>query len=320
MARRATQRPMTHARYLSWWHAIAKNTLPPDLVTMVNRFIDMASFRQTSAAWLTLSMEHIEEISLHGIDHFQQTIASRAYWGEKYLNATQIEPVIEALDFQADIAASEIFRRYEHIPPTTSIQFAATTAMMVDWADKEGLLDLAAEIYEPPFGNPVFIRYKGMDLTQEFIQTVIELSAIMEYVVSAKRIVEVGPGSGRVARAIRRINPGVSLCLVDIPPALFIARSVIGPDAEYRLPEEDVGECDIMLAIDCLHEMTSPAVANYFALADRLAGAFYFKCWSSVRLSQTYGINDYPVHSSWRRVFHEECGVPGHYFHALYEI
>jgi putative sugar O-methyltransferase len=337
-----------------------KRALPQNLVEMLDHYVSGVEIQKQSRIWLHLSWEHILQLAEHGYQNFQQTIAKKAYWGEKYLNAGQLESLMENTDrVNLDISVTEIFKNYRFCKPIDSIQFHITDIVMLQYVLDQNCMDLVLSLTQPCqslSGNPIFIRYKDRVITQELLNTVLELAFLREHLDDLgqfRTVLEIGAGSGRTAQGLIKIISNVKYAIVDIPPALFISQETLieqfpgrkakrfssktssrdlscwtenydliflTPDQAQLLPPQSI---DLAVAIDCLHEMTPDSINSYFDIFDRTSRYFYFKCWNqqiAITSKKRYGRFDYPVKSNWQRLFHDDCKVPNHYFHALYKI
>jgi hypothetical protein len=137
--------------------------------------------------------------------------------------------------------------------------------------------------------------------------------------------------------------------MVDIPPALFLAQSYISkifpdkkvfkfrPFASFEEIENEFNECelafllpeqiemlppkvvDLIIAIDCLHEMDKSQLTKYFRQFDRLGHNFYFKCWQKTD-DNFYQEGEYPISERWKEIINRHTVVPARYFEAFYEI
>ena len=85
------------------------------------------------------------------------------------------------------------------------------------------------------------------------------------------------------------------------------------PDQIRLLEDKSI---DRFLAVDCLHEMTSATIEEYFSQIDRIAKSFYMKVWNSTQVPfdlHHLTRDDYPVKASWEKVFDEKCIFPSNF-------
>ena len=127
---------------------------------------------------------------------------------------------------------------------------------------------------------------------------------------------------------IFKLNQDVVYRLYDIEPALGLAKRYLSdvlPNKkfEFYTPDKLSQKCDLFLALDCLHEMTKEQVENYFEYANWNASYFYYTCWKETFVPHdniTWGISDYPVRDTWKKLALRSHFTRDKFFEALYEI
>ena len=167
------------------------------------------------------------------------------------------------------------------------------------------------------------------------------------------RILEIGAGYGRLAYIFLDQLVNASYCIIDIPPALFIAQKYLTEVfpkekifhfrsfksfnkvkkefelARIRFLSADQIELlpdnyfDLVINISSLHEMTREQIKNYISQIDRLCnGYFYTKQWRRSKISDNNYISekDYPRFADWRTIFHRQHPIQKMFFEALYRI
>jgi hypothetical protein len=128
--------------------------------------------------------------------------------------------------------------------------------------------------------------------------------------------------------------PGASYTIVDIPPALDIARwylTTLFPAAQLRflspsdVNEIDAGSCDLAISISSLQEMTPVQTAGYVNLFDRVAegGAVYLKqktTWHNPDDGLTFNFRDLPLPRRWRQRYWRRCAVQTSFSEAMWRV
>lgn len=149
--------------------------------------------------------------------------------------------------------------------------------------------------------------------------------------IKLRSVIEVGAGYGRTAWVMIKLYPELDYTIVDIEPALsvscrYLTSQFPNRSMHFRNPETLVyhaRSADLMLNISSFHEMDMKDVRLYFDMADRVSQYFYFKEWkeSKIPLDETIiRREDYPVKSSWVKLFNRECAIQPKFFEALYKI
>ena len=187
------------------------------------------------------------------------------------------------------------------------------------------ILDLFSE---PEEGEPLSIIYKGRSVSNDLALSLYEyftLTELLEFS-TIESIFEIGSGYGRTAYVIKKLHPNIKYTIFDLEPCLNLSKRYLGSviqnnDIAFKNPDSIDGHCNLLLAIDCLHEMTPKTVKHYFDMADKVADSFYFSCWKETVLPEgiTWKQKDYPVKDSWRQLMSREHGIRKDYFEEFYE-
>ena len=190
--------------------------------------------------------------------------------------------------------------------------------------------DLLDQFEEPQEGNPLTIEYKGRSVSFDLGMSLYEYYLLSKYMDFEKVniIHEIGAGYGRTCYVISKIHPWIKYRIFDMEPSLGVAkqylRSVLSDGLfEFNTPDKIGGECDLFLAIDCLHEMIREHVDEYFNYADKNSCYFYFTAFDKTVVpidGVTWEIKDYPTRQTWKKIFLKTHGVRQGFFEALYKI
>lgn len=190
--------------------------------------------------------------------------------------------------------------------------------------------NLLAKFHEPPHGNPLSVEYKGRHVSLDLAASILETLLIMSEIDTTKveAIHEIGGGYGRLAYVLSQMVPHAKYRMYDIEPSLGLAHRYLDdvlPDNEFEFypPNKLNGKCDILIAMDCLHEMTVDTVNDYFDYADKNAKYFYYTCWKETYMREDgirWKINDYPVRKKWKALYFGQHRMRTQFFEALYQI
>lgn len=318
-----------------------------------------------SAFWEQLVATHIQELGRDGYDNFKRTINMRYFnWGIIGIIRHQLLPVLRRWIARPNLSPftaqfnnyqAGIGSRAKSFNPITAAIYKVYVAMLADFvadSDRGGLMDT---VTEPETGNPFVIYHRGRRVTQDLCNSIHEFYSSTSSCDPSKpgfRIAELGAGYGRLGQVCLSALPNASYCVIDIPPALYVAQrylTEVFPDQkafkfrefttfeEIRTEFEDArirflaahqiellppDQFDLFINISSLHEMTRGQIANYFEQINRLCrGSFYTKQW---RVSKAKGNGftlkefDYPIPINWRKVFHRRHPIQRMFFEALY--
>ena len=234
---------------------------------------------------------------------------------------------------------------YENFKRTVGVVYndffvADNGSMVEDYGDRvKEIWDRMYEVYpekildlfeEPLLGNPNHIIYRGRPVTVDLALSMSEICLLIDKIDfrTINVINEIGGGYGRLAQVIMKLYPHITYKMYDIEPSLIIARmylTTLFPNnkLEFHSPEKMIEPCDLLIACNCLHEMTKEQVDSYFSYANRLSHYFYYSCWKTTEI-QKHGIKwrmeDYPVGKLWEPLFVGDHRTRKNYFEALYKI
>jgi SAM-dependent methyltransferase len=189
---------------------------------------------------------------------------------------------------------------------------------------------------EPAIGRPLPVHWRGRLISQDLANAALEVTAIGR-ALSGRRpqsILEVGAGYGRTAYALLNAFPDASYTIVDIEPALSIARWYLGqlfaPERLHFLPPDTMdelprGSFDLVVSISSLHEMRIDQVERYLELFDHVAmgGTVYLKQWSRWKNPAdhvTLEFADYPIPIAWSPLFDTPAPVQTNFREAAWDV
>jgi putative sugar O-methyltransferase len=297
-----------------------------------------SDYKLISKYWHLLNRKGIELLSRQGTNNFRQTVSQSYFTWLENLDGQYSAELYHQMDdnswglLQELIPLKEVVRKHDLFSPSESIIYNLVTAMLYYHVIQQGGGKYLDCIKENEWGNPPAIRIGGRSITQDMLNSILELMAISEgcNLKNVDKVVEVGAGSGRTAPCLLSIYPHLNYTIVDVPPALYLAKQFLTkslPEASVRyiFPSElsQIQSADLFLAIDCLHEMTRMQVDYYFNQADRIAQLFYFKAWLEAIVpfdNIVYHFDKYPVRNSWEPIFNRSCIVPSKFAESLYRI
>jgi len=185
------------------------------------------------------------------------------------------------------------------------------------------------QFYEPLEGNPLAIEYRGRLVSLDLVATISEYTRLSQYIDfnDVNIIHEIGGGYGRIPFILTKLYPNLTYRMFDVEPSLSLAKRYLGNvipghPVTFHPPNELKGQCDILLAMDCLHEMTKDQVESYFDYADKHASYFYYSCWKETHINEDgidWAMDDYPVRESWSPLYVGQHHMRAAFFEALYK-
>jgi len=344
----------------------SESTAPDDtLDKMISAMKNASPLYTPSAFWEQLVAKHIEELERDGFSNFKRTINMRYFnWGILGILRHQLLPVLRRWVSQPNMSPFVAqFRGYrsstdskvKSFNPVTATLYKVYVAMLADFVADSDKLGLLGKVTEPEIGNPFVINHRGRRVSQDLCNSIHEFynsTAACDPSKPRFRIAELGAGYGRLGQVYLSVLPNASYCVIDIPPALYVAQryltEVFPREAVFKFKEfgsyEEVraefegsrirflaahqiellppDQFDLFVNISSLHEMTREQITNYLQQIDRLCrGSFYSKQWRVSRAQNngfTIKESEYPIPGHWQMVFHRQHPIQRMFFEALY--
>lgn len=183
---------------------------------------------------------------------------------------------------------------------------------------------------EPELGSPLPVIWRDRLISQDLANTALEVRTMRPVLNKPHHFLEVGAGYGRTAYALLSLYPNARYTIVDIEPALSIARWYLtrlfdGDRLAFLTPDQmaRATDVDLALSISTFPEMLPGTVARYLREIDRLARHVYLKQWTSWRNGDDLvrmTMADYPYPSRWRRIRWNRAPVQTRFTEGLWSI
>lgn len=335
-----------------WWQQVRQKA-PQELRVMIDHVLHSPSFAVYSPYWLFLARRNIDQILNGGYAHFKQTIARDYFVLVNWKRSGYYENLFKAVKASDQVPLANILKRHEFFGQEASVSYNVFTALLLNHV--RTLPDAARylKLEESPIGTPATITGENnKQVSSDLLNSILDYDSIFHLIPEQEvhTVMELGGGYGRNAYCNISLLPQLKrYIMVDIPPALFLSQTYISevfPDKKvftfrpfssfaeiekefnaselvFLLPEQiellPPHMIDLIIAIDCLHEMDKKQVDRYFTAFDRLGKNFYFKCWQKTE-SNFYQWGAYPAHPSWKTIADRATYVPAAYFETFYQI
>lgn len=313
---------------------------------------------QPSSFWDVLNEVHLEYLAKDGFDNFKRTVNTKYFnWGTLGIILHQLSPIFRQL-LRGNVAPL-IDCKFEDAKNLNYFEvfiYRIYLASLFEYISQHDNLKIFDNIKEPLIGNPFVVKYKGKLISQDLCNSVYEFYSITQSTCLPKkvRIAELGAGYGRLGYVLLKTIPNSTYCVIDIPPALFIAQNYLSKvftkekifkfrhftsfnkvKKEFEnsriqilmshqiefLPKDYF---DLFINISSLHEMTYEQIRNYIKQIDRICkGYFYTKQWRKSRTGDNLFIKEeeYPIPRSWKVINkRNRHPIQKWFFDALYKI
>lgn len=303
-------------------------------------------FEEPSRFWQELSRRHHDELNREGLEAVKRRQALRYFtwrwrwrgvWTSRQLRflLRHSSPLTLLRCALSPLGVSGEAWRNVAWPRRERWLYVFAVRLLWEYARRRDRLGVVA-LAEPELGDPLPVAWRGRLISQDLANSALEVNAIARAIgeTPPASIVEVGAGYGRTAFVLLTLYPEVSYTVVDIEPALTIARwylTSLFPGRELRFLEPDAAQrladdsADLIVSVSSLHEMRPDQVAAYLALFDRIArgGVVYLKqweCWTNPTDGVTLAFDDYPIPAPWQAAFHERAPVQTNFRHAAWSV
>ena len=313
-----------------------------------------------SRYWQELNKTNLRQLEEGGYENFKRTLALNYFTFLVSRKDSQLEYLREHLpktSLMRHALGSVLRGKHSGLTWKQSLLFTYHTLLLWDYTSRSVPREMLEFLAEPTEGNPVKIRVRGRQISQDLANSALEFHSIMAPPLKRseiRTILELGAGYGRTAFVFLRLLPDVRYIIVDIPPALYVAERYLcsqfplrrafrfrpfhafeevkqefeSADLVFLLSSQlellPAGCVDLFINISSLHEMRMDQIRYYFDMIDTLSSRFFYtKQWklSSIPYEEVQiHEEDYPVKSDWAEVFHRDCQVQTHFFEALYRL
>lgn len=314
---------------------------------------------QPSIFWDDLNKVHLNYLSNDGFSNFKRTVNSKYFsWGTLGIIVHQSSPILNEflrgnLVPLIDSSFEDYQKKFNYL---SALTYRVYLASLFEFISQNDSLKILENTEEPRVGNPFMVKYKGKLISQDLCNSVYEFYSILKnlHLPEKIKIAELGAGYGRLGYVLLKTLPSSTYCVVDIPPALFIAQNYLSkvfpkekifkfrPFKSFKEIKKEFEQSrirfilpyqiellpkkyfDLFINISSLHEMTRGQIRNYIKQIDRLCkGYFYTKQWRKSRTKDNQFIkqNEYPIPKNWKVINSRERHPIQHmFFDSLYKI
>ena len=343
-----------------------------ELEAMIAEVDNDGGVLKPSKFWDALAARNSATLRNDGLDSFKRSVnynffqwvinsprqpafrsVTRAWARRPSLAALRARVCVDDVDWDRPKSPNQLPVRYR------SLGHGIYVGMLWDVARRRVPKHIADRLEEPELGRPILVRCRGRRVTEDLANSLVEYSGIAEHVPEDRlqrgTVLEIGAGYGRFADLVLTAQPGASVVIVDIPPALALsqayltachpdvpvhqfragmsatdlARSVAESQLAFLTPNQFAAMApigaDVAVNISSLHEMRADQIAEYLRLIDRHArgGYFYTKQWASWRNPVDDVQTDrrsYPYPATWRCLFDRTPVAQPAFFEALFAL
>ena len=354
-------------RFGKYWNKIKKSKdIDETLRYITNEFINSNSYKLVSNYWHVQNIENYKSLSLSGIKKYGSTIAKNYYTFTSINHDEWFDGTIDNLKNNPfKIESTELFKKQDGLTLQESISYNYLCYLLFYNLKKTSSFIHLNKLQDKGYleFNDPFISIENSNITTDKINSLLDYDKINKAFDLKKfnKILEIGAGSGRSCEAILSIQEKFKYIICDIAPAIYISYKRLNfafPDKkidllidvndkneiEEKIQRNDIififphqleilgkNTIDLILAIDCMHEMDKPTIKYYFELFNKISKNFYFSIWnkSDVPYSKNifrkkntldYEKGDYKIPNNWENIFKEKIVFPSNMLSLGFKI
>ena len=353
--------------FKKFWKKIENSPkLDAELKDITNKFLFSSSYNFVSQYWHYYNVKNFKQLlNEGGLENYSNTVAKN-YYTFLLTSEEQIRNAIKNVENDNINIKTKLFKKHNNLSYYESYFYNCLLLLLYENLKKTSSFKLLNQLSDSAFlgfGDP-FLEINGVKITHDKINSLIDYDKIkrIDSFSNFSNILEIGAGSGRTSEIINSFHKNLHYVICDIPPAIYISykrlkkafpnknisklfeinngielqESIKSNDISFIFPHQmkllDKKFFQLVLAVDCMHEMDKKTINYYFELIDKNSNYFYFSVWEKTRVAfsnslfSLYGDRldfnkkDYPINPNWSCVFKENSIFPGNYLCLCYKI
>jgi len=353
--------------FLKFWNKNSENkNIPKDLRDIINKFTKSESFKYVSKYWNYLNIKNLKQIiNDGGIENYANTVALN-YFTFLSTNSEMEKDLLISISNENYTSNEEIHKLHPGLGIEDSKNYNKIVLKLFALIKKLNLLDNLKSISDKGFlgFNDPFLNLDTIKVTSDKLNSLLDYKKFEENFPNQKfkTILEIGAGSGRFTEVFLTFNDNSKYIICDIPPSIYInyirQKKVflnkkiklcfdMKTNGEFmnNLKENDIifvfphqiellkkNDIDVVVAIDCIHEMDKKTIKYYFENVNRFAKMIYFSVWekTSVPLSSPFKFlqnklnsesrNDYQIPNNWEMISNTKLYFPNNFKGISYKV
>ena len=347
-----------------WKKNKTSSNFDDDLKYITDKFIETKSYGLVSNYWHVLNIENYKQLAEHGLENYATTVARNYHTFTVFDDAIISTSLTNFYNTEVSIDA-EMFKKHINFSIKESLNYNLLVFIFYFQLKKMGCFKYLGQLGDTGyfgFGDP-FLTVQTLKVSTDKILSILDYDKISRAfdVSHCKTILEIGAGSGRTSEALITLNNSMNYVICDIPPAIYISykrlkkafpgkkisvlfdcdgeknlyKNILENDISFIFPHQ-LGSInhrifDLVLAIDCLHEMDKQTIQFYLERINYISKNCYFSIWKKTRVpySKTYmtrnnildfETGDYGIPSEWVEIFREDLIFPSNSLALGYAI
>ena len=354
-------------RFDAYWKKIEHSKdIDNSLKHITNSFIKSKSYKLVSNYWHLLNISNYKILLTQGMEKYGSTIARNYYTFTEIYHDEWFDGTINNLkDISFKIDSKEAFKKQDGFTLRESIAYNYLCYLLFYNLKKTNSFQHIEKLKDTAYlgFNDPYIEIDNKNITTDKIVSLLDYEKIQKAfeVKKFKKILELGAGSGRTCEAILSIERNIKYILCDIAPAMFLSynrlklafpnkkisilidindkleleKQIENNDISFIFPHQleilSKKSLDLILAIDCMHEMDKSTIQYYFKLFNYITKKFYLSVWDNTDVPHSknilnkkntlnYNSGDYKIPSNWKNIFKEKIVFPSNQISLGFEV
>lgn len=350
--------------FKKFWSKLDKSKINnEELIFFIDNYVKSESYNFTSRFWSTRNVKHLSLLlNSEKDDELDYEISSDYFtWLES--SNSRIKTLIDNLNDQVFDEKFTLAKKQKFITHHKSLQHNVILMLLykhLKLNDKKNYFDILKNKKSFTENNP-FIEIENNKVSQDLVNSIIELYEIEKNLNIFKKDIkmsffEVGAGNGRMADAITNIYNNSNYVICDIPIASYICykrfkknypnkkvvcvynlntteeimNSIKVNDIIFILPHQieliEEKYFDIVIALDCIHEMNKKTVKFYMKNIDKISKFFFMKVWENTDVPYEFNRNlnihdnSYEFLSKWKLIKKEKSIFPSSFYNITFDL
>ena len=353
--------------FLKFWNKNRENkNIPKDLRIIIDKFSASESFKFVSKYWNYLNIKNLKQIiNDSGIENYANTVALN-YFTFLSTSLEMEKDLLKSISDENYSSNQQIDKHHPGLGLEDSKNYNRIVLKLFALIKKlnlENKLKLISDKGFVGFNDP-FLNLDSVKVTSDKLNSLLDYKKFEENFPGQKfnTILEIGAGSGRFTEVFLTFNNNCKYIICDIPPSIYInyirQKKVfqnkkiklcfdMKTNEEFliNLKENDIififphqiellkkNNIDVVVAIDCIHEMDKKTIKYYFENINRFAKKIYFSVWdkTSVPLSSPFKFfqnrlnsnsrYDYQIPNEWEMISNTKLYFPNNSRGISYKI
>ena len=335
-----------------------KKTIGNEIFEITEAFINSNSYKLISNFWQYLNIKNYNSIIKNGLENYSQTISTNYYTFLEF-NENSISETVKNIENVSIDYKINLFKKHNLLNYEQSLNHNLILLLIYENLKKTDSFSLLGSLNDETYlgYNDPFLEIGQLKVTQDKINSLLDYDTIKQISNFSNKdinVLEIGAGSGRTSEALLTFKKDLTYVVCDIPLAIIISykrltkafpnkkisilfnvnniteleEAILANDISFIFPHQlklfSKKFFDLVLAIDCLHEMDKKTVKLYFNQINICSKYLYFSVWKKTNVPyslNTYEFdkNHYAVPSNWELIFKNSSIFPSNFWNICYK-